>query len=240
MDGSRDEARGLRLRVLAFAPNARHRRRSNHIGGMIKPTPVALGPVFAFTGIYIAAFVAVSFATGTRGLVPYLAVMIVLIAALYRLHRYHPLSAGLMWSLSAWGFLHMAGGLVPIPGGWFREGSHSVLYSWWLIPGYLKYDQVVHAYGFGITTWLCWDLLKSALRGSDGSSVRPTPVILMLCVAGGMGFGAFNEVVEFIFTLVQPRTNVGDYTNIGWDLVANLIGALIAMAIIRSAEKHRQ
>ena len=36
----------------------------------------------------------------------------------------------------------IAGGLLPIPQEWFRDGPHAVLYSWWLIPGYLKYDQI--------------------------------------------------------------------------------------------------
>jgi hypothetical protein len=197
------------------------------------------GPVYAFTGAYIILFVVVSLMTGTAGLATYLGLMGVLVPLLHLVHRHFSLSAGLMWSFSAWGLVHMAGGLVPIPGGWSREGAHSVLYSWWLIPGYLKYDQLVHAYGFGITTWLCWHILERALRSPDGSPVRPTPAVLMLCVAGGMGFGALNEVVEFIFTLVQPDTNVGDYTNIGWDLVANLIGSLVAVAIVRHAHRDR-
>ncbi|MFD0893794.1 hypothetical protein KBB96_10255 [Luteolibacter ambystomatis] len=206
---------------------------------MNKPNPANPGPVFAFTGTYIAAFVAVSLATGTAGLPSYLSLMGVLVPSLYFLHRNYSFSAGLMWSFSVWGLLHMAGGLVPIPDGWFHEGIHPILYNWWFIPGYLKYDHVVHAYGFGITTWLCWHILKIALRSPGGSRVQPTPIILILCMAGGMGFGAFNEVVEFIFTLVMPDTNVGDYTNIGWDLVANLIGALVAVAIISHGDKCR-
>jgi len=67
--------------------------------------------------------------------------------------------------------------------------------------------------------------------------VRPTFGVLILCMAGGMGFGALNEVVEFIATLVLPDTNIGDYTNIGWDLVANLVGASVAAVAI--AFKHR-
>lgn len=206
---------------------------------MNRPTPVNLGPVFAFTGAYIAVFVAVALATATPGLPVYLGLMAVLVPSLYLLHRHYPLGAALIWSFSAWGLLHMAGGLAPIPHGWSREGAHSVLYSWWLLPGYLKYDQMVHAYGFGITTWLCWHILKSALRSPDGSPLRPTFGVLIVCMAGGMGFGALNEVVEFIFTLVQPVTNVGDYTNIGWDLVANLVGSLVAVAVIRRAHRHR-
>jgi hypothetical protein len=47
-----------------------------------------------------------------------------------------------------------------------------------------------------------------------------------------MGFGALNEVVEFIATRFM-ETNVGDYENTGWDLVANLAGAAIAAVGIR-------
>ena len=214
-------------------------RKTGYHAGMNTPTPVGLGPVYAFTGIYIAVFSAVSIAAGTPGLAVYLALMAVLVPVLYRVHRHFPFGAGLAWAFSAWGLVHMTGGLVPIPGGWSGEGARSVLYSWWLIPGYLKYDQVVHAYGFGITTWLCWHILEGALRSPGGSPLRPTPALLMLCAAGGMGFGALNEVVEFIFTLVEPETNVGDYTNIGWDLVANLVGSLVAVVIIQRAHRPR-
>jgi hypothetical protein len=65
--------------------------------------------------------------------------------------------------------------------------------------------------------------------------VRPSPGILMLCVAAGLGFGAFNEMVEFIATRLLPQTNIGDYENTGWDLVANFVGALVAAALIRRA-----
>lgn len=75
--------------------------------------------------------------------------------------------------------------------------------------------------------------MKYALRSVDGSPVRPTPGIMVLCVAAGMGFGAFNEVVEFTATRLLPDTNVGDYENTGWDLVSNLVGSIIAMTIVR-------
>ena len=125
---------------------------------------------------------------------------------------------------------------MTIPESWSREGNYSLLYSWWLIPGWLRYDHVVHAFGFGITTWLCWHILKSALRAPNGLPVHPSPGILLLCVAAGMGFGAFNEMVEFIATHLLPENNIGDYQNTGWDLVANFAGALVAVALIRCAE----
>lgn len=206
---------------------------------MDKPLPAKLTRVILFTAAYMAMTGTVAFVAGTPGLAMYLGLMCVLIPSLYLLHRRHPLSTALVWCFSVWGLAHMAGGLLPIPGAWSREGAHAVLYSWWIVPGYLKYDEVVHAYGFGITTWLCWHLFRSVLRSPDGTSVPPSFLILMLCVAGGMGFGALNEVVEFFATRLLPDTNVGDYENIGWDLVANLAGSLVAAAVIRRFEKKR-
>jgi hypothetical protein len=42
-----------------------------------------------------------------------------------------------------------------------------------------------------------------------------------------------NEVIEFIAVLTFPNTNVGGYENTGWDLVANLVGTIIAALVIR-------
>jgi hypothetical protein len=40
-------------------------------------------------------------------------------------------------------------------------------------------------------------------------------------------------VVEFAATRLLPETNVGGYDNTGWDLVANLVGTLAAVAVVR-------
>lgn len=200
---------------------------------MNAPARPNLKPVLIFTGIYMAAAIAGAIAGGNREFIIYIGVMLVLIPSILAVHRRYPLTGPLCWAFSVWGLLHMAGGLLPIPQEWFHEGPHAVLYSWWLVPGHLKYDQVTHAYGFGITTWLCWHVIRSSLRSPDGSPVRPTPGIMVLCIAAGMGFGAFNEVVEFTATRILPDTNVGDYENTGWDLVSNLVGSVIAALIIR-------
>jgi hypothetical protein len=36
-------------------------------------------------------------------------------------------------------------------------------------------------------------------------------------------------VVEFVATLLLPKTNVGGYENTGWDLVSNAVGAAFAI-----------
>lgn len=195
--------------------------------------PAKLLPVFLFNGAYIAVAASMSVSRGNREFIFYIVVMLVLIAVMSLVHRRVKLTTGLLWAFSVWGLAHMAGGLCPLPSGWPYNGDQEVLYSLWLIPNRLKYDQIVHAYGFGITTWLCWHILRQALRQPDGGAVRPTFGMLALCAAAGMGFGALNEVIEFIAVLTIPNTNVGGYENTGWDLVANLGGSSIAAVIIR-------
>jgi hypothetical protein len=60
----------------------------------------------------------------------------------------------------------------------------------------------------------------------------PTFGLMVLCAAAGLGFGALNEVVEFLATLLIAETNVGGYRNTGWDLISNLIGATVAASLI--------
>lgn len=190
-------------------------------------------PLSAFTALYMLAAVVGSLAQGNSEFVFYIVVMLVLVSIVALVHRVVTLSSALLWALSIWGLAHMAGGLLPLPIGWPYNGEHAVLYSWWIIPQKLKYDQIVHAYGFGVTTWVCWHCMKSAFQRKQGIQLQPTFGMMVICAAAGVGFGALNEVVEFIAVLTIPNTNVGGYENTGWDLVANLIGASTAAFMIR-------
>lgn len=194
-------------------------------------------PLALFTAAYMVAAVAGSMAQGNTEFIFYIVVMVVLIAVMTLVHRSIGLTTGLLWALSVWGLAHMAGGLVKLPAGWPYNGDHAVLYSWWIIPQKLKYDQIVHAYGFGVTTWLCWHALRTSMRRGCGIELKPTFGMMVLVAAAGIGFGALNEVVEFIAVLTIPNTNVGGYLNTGWDLVANLVGAFIAAVILRLGSK---
>jgi len=183
----------------------------------------------AFALAYTLASVPVALASGNNEFLFYIVVMAVLGAAVAWVHIRVRLTGATLWALSVWGVLHMAGGLVPLPAGWPASADTRVLYNLWLIPDRLKYDQVVHAYGFAVTTWVCWQGLRTATR----DTVRPTFGVLGLCAAAGVGFGAMNEVVEFVATLLLPKTNVGGYENTGWDLVSNAVGATFAAVLIR-------
>ena len=177
---------------------------------------------------YMAIATPAAWMSGNSEFVFYCLVMIALGALVGLVHWHVRLSITVLWGLSFWGAMHMAGGLVHVPASWPTAGDSSVLYSWWLIPKYLKYDHMVHTFGFAMTTVVCWQsLCKMA------GPIRPSYGAMLLCGAAGMGFGALNEIVEFIATLMVPDTNVGGYINTGWDLVSNLVGAVLACTWIK-------
>ena len=187
-----------------------------------------ISTVIAVSLVYMAIAVPYAWSSGNSEFVFYCLVMIVLGALVGLVHWHVKLSIGVLWGLSFWGAMHMAGGLMHIPESWPIAGEIRVLYSWWLIPGYLKYDHAVHAFGFAMTTVVCWQCVRR-LAGD----IRPSYGVMLLCGAAGMGFGAFNEIVEFVATLTVPDTNVGGYINTGWDLVANMVGAIMACTWIK-------
>ncbi len=198
--------------------------------------PTRLWPVAAFTFAYLAAALLITVGRGNTEFLLYIVVMLILIATTWFVHRSVALSAAALWGLSLWGLLHMAGGLVVVPESWRIDSGSRVLYSVWIVPDLLKFDQLVHAYGFGVTTWVCWLGLSAAIRRCGGAA-QPTFGLMILSAAAGMGLGALNEIVEFAATLLVPETNVGGYLNTGWDLVANLVGSVAAAAVIGIAAR---
>ena len=120
----------------------------------------------------------------------------------------------LLTALSAWGLAHMAGGLIPA-----TSADGHVLYNVVLIPRLVRYDQLVHAFGFATAAAVCRRVLEVRAPGLRAGTLA-VRVWLM-----GMGLGAFNEVVEFASTLVQRQSNVGGYRNTAFDLVFNMLGS---------------
>lgn len=208
------------------------------MAGDRKMAPLRSGTlgILGFTVAYLLLALAGALWRDNQEFLLYIAVMVPIAAAVMVMHLRVNFSTGVLWGLSLWGLVHMAGGLLGVPENWPVHGETRVLYSLWLIPHGLKYDHLVHAFGFGVTTWLCWEALRSILSGVTGrpvAAVYPSVGILVLCTAAAMGFGALNEVLEFEATMLVPETNVGGYINTGLDLVSNLVGAVVAAGLIR-------
>ena len=132
----------------------------------------------------------------------------------------------ILWGLSIWGLLHMSGGGLIING--------DVLYNLEIIKLFsirdtfvLKFDQFVHAFGFGVTTLVAYHILKPYLNNKTNWKV-----VYPLLVFISMGLGALNEIVEFIATISFSAVNVGGYYNTVLDIIFNSIGAIIAVVYI--------
>lgn len=137
------------------------------------------------------------------------------VALTYKRFRY---STRVLWGLSAWALAHMAGGLIPI--------GDEVLYDRQVLGDLVRYDQAVHAFGFGFATLACAEVLSSQAPNSGRLTLA------VLSALAGLGLGAINEVFEFASARIQEHTNVGGYANTGGDLSFNLLGAGVAAVTI--------
>lgn len=188
-------------------------------------------PILIVNVLALAIFVVVFLSRQNYEFLIYVGVIIFFLILILATNRkvVYPLSV--LWGLTAWSILHMSGG------GIFIQGKR--LYEVILIPlvgapyHIFKYDQFVHIVGFGVATILMYYLLKPSLI-----SAKKRWVSLFIVVAmAGLGVGALNEIIEFIATVFAPQTGVGGYENTALDLVANLIGAIVAVAYLRRTEK---
>ena len=154
---------------------------------------------------------------------------LVLIIATNSKTNYHNFD---LWGLTLWALLHMSGGSVQVKG--------ERLYNLILIPlsesyEIFKYDQFVHIVGFGVATLLMYHIIRPHLK----TNLKQWVAVSIVIVMAGLGVGAFNEILEFGATVVVSDTGVGGYKNTSLDLVADLIGAIIALIIIRIKESRK-
>jgi len=175
-------------------------------------------------GVYIPIFTALAWSRGNDEFLLYVAVIIVILGLLVWQQPRLKFDATVLWGLTVWGLMHMAGGNIRVGDG--------VLYEVILLPlvpslSILRYDQVVHAFGFGVATLVCFHMLKPYLREGVGKPVA----LMFLVVMMGSGLGALNEILEFVAVLTMPETNVGGYENTALDLCSNLLGGTIAAVV---------
>lgn len=137
----------------------------------------------------------------------------------------------ILWGLTFWSLMHMTGGGIYLNG--------KKIYQLMLLPlvgepyNILKYDQFVHFFGFGIATLIMFYLIKPYLKENTGKVA-----LMIVIIMAGLGVGAFNEIIEFIATVLVPETGVGGYENTSLDLVFNLIGAIFAGIYILKKESR--
>ena len=187
--------------------------------------------LLGFNLAYLAGFSLYFLVTKNYEFIWYVFVLLLLLLLVWSTLKISHLPNYLLWLLSLWGLLHMAGGGVQI--------GDRVLYAHLLIPfvsdgdfSILKYDQLVHMYGFGVGTIASYFLLAQKIHGYIRHFWLSVVAILI-----GMGLGVVNEIVEFVAVVAVPENGVGGYFNISLDLVFNTIGAIAAMLIYTFAVK---
>jgi uncharacterized membrane protein YjdF len=135
----------------------------------------------------------------------------------------------LAFALAIAAILDLAGGLINVGQNVLYNASIGP-YSKALGTHYLQYDHFVHAYVSFVVAFACRVMLA---RPHAPAEHRRELVIL--AVGTALGFGALNEMIEFIATLAHSGAHAGGYWNTGWDLISNFIGAGAAgIVIIRS------
>lgn len=178
--------------------------------------------LLAFNATYIVAFTTYYVLSENYEFLWYVVVLVFFFSLLIGTLRKVEFSQPILWGLSIWGLLHMAGGGIKV--------GDEVLYAYLLVPLVdqgelliLKYDQFVHAFGFGVATLVARHVIDRYLLPQ-----RKHFMYFMLLVLAGTGLGVLNEIVEFIAVIAISETGVGGYYNTALDLVFNTLGATLA------------
>tara|TARA_R110002072_G_scaffold101652_7_gene223844 strand:+ start:1636 stop:2274 length:639 start_codon:yes stop_codon:yes gene_type:complete len=192
---------------------------------MSEPKPPIPRSIILFVLVFMSATTIMALNQGNTEFLFYAISLLVIIAILAYLHKSVHFSTSALWLLTIWGFLHMIGGTIPVSTNFVADDAVPVLYSLRIHPDLPRYDQIIHTFGFFSATVACWEIIRAKLH------VEPTTqhrlALAVIAAIMGMGLGALNEVLEFIATRFTD-TNVGGYTNTGWDLVSNTIGTVCA------------
>jgi uncharacterized membrane protein YjdF len=182
--------------------------------------------IFAFNLIYLLFFIFIFLSRRNYEFILYVGVIILFFILILLTNKKVDYPNFVLWGLSIWGFLHMAGGGILIDG---KRLYELILINISENYSILKYDQFVHIFGFFVATLVVFVLLNPLLK----TNLKKWTALSIVVVMAGFGLGALNEVVEFIATVITPATGVGGYMNTSLDLISNLIGAILAMIYIR-------
>jgi len=159
---------------------------------------------------------------GNLEFIIFVSVIIVFLALVWFTRKRVTYPIPLLWALSGWAFFHMLGGALFI--------GDTRLYDFIFVPlvgepyYILKFDQIIHAYGFAVSTFVAFYLLRPVLKPDVAGKVG---LAIVLALAG-LGAGALNEIIEFGVTVVSPESGIGGYVNNSLDLVANGTGSTLA------------
>lgn len=168
---------------------------------------------------------------GNYEFIVYAATVGILVFIIEKTDKIFNYSSFAKWGFNLWLFLHFSGGAFKIAG--------TRLYDKVLIPiigepyNILKYDQLIHGYCYFIITMFIYAIV---MKISDKKANKF--LVSFIVVLAGSSIGAINEIIEFsTVVFFNAGEAVGGYINNALDLVFNLIGAILAVLIIKLKEK---
>jgi uncharacterized membrane protein YjdF len=167
----------------------------------------------------VAAVAGFGIARENRRVIAYLIVWSLLALLIRAGHRRWPLPKATLVALTVAGALHLAGGLLPSP-----EAGAPIFYETWLVPGVLKFDQAAHAFISAVVTVAVFQSLGHVVDDERAGPGLQAMVAMLVC----WGFGAANELFEFLSALRFTDAYVGGLDNAGWDLAFNVLGGVLA------------
>lgn len=156
----------------------------------------------------------------------YIGVIIAILGTVFCTVSYTHFPQWQLWLLSVWGLLHVLGGAV--------ETADGVLFAYRIVPlldlggdfYILKYDQVVHMYLYGVVALMAYHLFTTKWSEAKGW------LVALVSILTSLGISSLNEIMEFIISL-NMKNGVGGYENTMLDLVFNLSGAVVAIALYK-------
>lgn len=173
-----------------------------------------------------AAFLVYGLAVGSSFVTYYVPITVVLTGVIWLLHRSARFSRTTLWLLVAIAIGNMAGGILLVDG--------RPLYVLHLV-GDMRFDKPFHAFATGVGAVASID----ALRSWTGRAAL-TGGVAFAAVLMATGAGSLVEIIEYVGSVLFEHTNVGDYGDNMLDLVANLGGAVAAVALVALGRSSRR
>lgn len=188
--------------------------------------------VIGFTVAYLLTGGVFFFQDSNLEFVIYVGVIIAAFAVLFGTLSATKFPSYILWLISIWGLLHVLGGSVMTPDG--------VLFAYRIYPFLdlggefyiLKYDQVVHAYLYGVMALVFLHVVRRTLAARG-----PLWIMVVLALMASMGVSAMNEIMEFLIAINLEQHGVGGYENAMLDLVFNFSGAVLALVLLYLFQK---
>ncbi len=191
--------------------------------------------IIAFSALYLLAGGIYFLRDFNNEFVIYVAVIVAIFIGVFTTLRQTQFPIWMLWLLSVWGLMHVAGGAVQIGDG--------VLFAYKICPFLdlggdfyiLKYDQFVHAYLYGLVALMAHHTLRVPLNVTGHTFLVGLAAAMM-----SLGISGLNEIMEFLIAVTLEENGVGGYENAMLDLIFNFSGAVLALGILYGVRRHNR